>query len=399
MKSFRQFLSEALETIASSQAKQMGLQGNGHGDWYDTQGNLVAKTVKGKLKVFGGRGGKGPRDNQQTQDVETKTRQKPVDPQSELQNQEQEVESTGKGIVVVFGKFNPPAKNHEQMMKFALSRATESNYDFRIYPSRIKDDGTNPLNPTLKIHYMSSMFPGFADYIIDSESMKSIFDVLESLYGDKYTDVKVVVGSERLSEFQSLAHRNQGQQYEFENIEVMPSPGKDPDSDTSGVGSSAALRTAVMDGNFEMFSSSLPRGMKTKDKEELFNSVSKSMKISESIELWKVAPELDMNGLRVNYKKNNLYPVGSIVENLNTGISGRVIRRGTNYLICVTEDGFMFKSWLQNIREAVYEVGTDRRRVHYQKNTPGQHVKSFTGIHVKETNPKKLNINRKNLKK
>ena len=41
MKSFLQFISEA-ETQASTQAKNMGLSGDGHGDWYDKQGKLVA---------------------------------------------------------------------------------------------------------------------------------------------------------------------------------------------------------------------------------------------------------------------------------------------------------------------------------------------------------------------
>ena len=52
--SFLQFISEA-ETQASSQAKNMGLSGDGHGDWYDKQGKLVAKTVNGRLKFFGNR--------------------------------------------------------------------------------------------------------------------------------------------------------------------------------------------------------------------------------------------------------------------------------------------------------------------------------------------------------
>jgi hypothetical protein len=394
MKSFRQFISEALETVASAQAKQMGLQGNGHGDWYDSQGNLVAKTVKGKLKVFSGRGGKGPRTSPKTQEKSTPATNQ-IDPNINVQDQEIEQQDSNKGVVVVLGRFNPPAKNHEQMLKYGMSRASESGYEYRIYPSRIQDDGNNPLNPTLKIQYMNIMYPEFADYIIDSEDMKSLFDVLQSLYGDGYKDIKIVVGSERVGEFQSLAHRNQGQAYEFENIEVLPSPGKDPDSDTSGVGSSAALKMAAMNGDFAQFAASLPKKMKRRDQEDFFNSVTKSMKVSESIELWKVVPELDMNGLRINYKKNNLYPLGSVVENLNTGIMGRVIRRGTNHLICVTEDGFMFKSWLQNVREAVYEIGTDRYREHYQKNTPGEKIRSFTGVTVKETNPKKLNINRK----
>jgi hypothetical protein len=398
MKSFRQFISEALETIASSQAKQMGLQGNGHGDWYDTQGNLVAKTVKGKLKIFSGRGGKGPKSSPKPEEKSVgNIDQKNIS--KEVQDQEIEQNGISKGVVVVLGRFNPPAKNHEQMLKYGMARASESGYEYRIYPSRIQDEGTNPLNPSLKIQYMSIMYPEFVDYIIDSEDMKNLFDVLQSLYSEGYRDVKVVVGSERVGEFQSLAHRNQGQAYEFENIEVLPSPGKDPDSDTSGVGSSAALKTAAMNGDFAQFSASLPKKMKRKDQEDFFNSVTKSMKISESTQLWKVVPELDMNGLRINYKKNNLYPLGSIVENLNTGIRGRVIRRGTNHLICVTEDGFMFKSWLQNVREAVYEVGTDKYREYYQQITPGETVRSFTGIPVKETNPKKLNINRKKIKK
>ncbi len=52
MKNFKQFVTEAVETSASAQAKRMGLTGDGHGDWYDKQGKLIAKTVDGKLKSF-----------------------------------------------------------------------------------------------------------------------------------------------------------------------------------------------------------------------------------------------------------------------------------------------------------------------------------------------------------
>ena len=54
MKNFGSFFQEAVETSASRQAKLLGLVGNGHGDWYDKQGNLVAKTMQGKLHFFGG---------------------------------------------------------------------------------------------------------------------------------------------------------------------------------------------------------------------------------------------------------------------------------------------------------------------------------------------------------
>lgn len=397
MKTFRQFIIEARETQASQMAKQRGLRGNGHGDWYDATGKLVAKTVGGELKIFSGREGK----QQQSTQVTQQQKQEPTD-----QNQQstQDTQEGGKGIVVVFGRFNPPGKSHEQMLKFGHSRAKENNFEFRIYPSRIQDVGTNPLNPSLKVQFMQMMYPDYVDYILDSEEAKTIFDVLQSLYNDGYEDVRIVVGAERLGEFQSLAHKGEGQGYEFQNIEVLAAPGKDPDSDTSGIGSSAALRTAATEGNFQAFVSSLPGRMKKQDREELFNSVVKSMGngTNESLELWEIAPELDMETLRLNYRNNNLYPVGSIVENLNTGLIGEVKRRGTNYLICVTENGLMFKSWLQNVRsidEDVYEIGTDKYRKFLQRLTPGQPVKSYSNIKIKETIPKNLNKIRRELSK
>ena len=38
MKKFFQFLSEATESQASSQARKLGLQSDGHGGWLDTRG-------------------------------------------------------------------------------------------------------------------------------------------------------------------------------------------------------------------------------------------------------------------------------------------------------------------------------------------------------------------------
>ena len=49
MKNFFQFLSES---TAVQQAKRMGLVGDGHGGWYDKQGEFVAKTEKGQLKFY-----------------------------------------------------------------------------------------------------------------------------------------------------------------------------------------------------------------------------------------------------------------------------------------------------------------------------------------------------------
>jgi hypothetical protein len=389
MKSFANFFQEAVETLASTEAKNRGLVGNGHGDWYDKQGNFVAKTVKGKLKFFGqgdtlSADGIPGEELKKRETKQTAVNQQP--PEDQIQEQEN-------GIAIVLGRFNPPSKNHESLLRSGYSQANRRGYEYRVYPSRIQDSLTNPLNPTAKIEYLQSMFPKYADYIIDSEESRTIFDILESLYGDGYSDVIVVVGQERLSEFQSIIHKGDGERYQFNNIEVISSGSKDPDSEVEDPGSSALMRAAAAVNDFDKFQAGLPTGMNSSLKQKLFDSLKKTMEVSEETEAWKIAPELDSSGLRWNYKNNGLYQVGTFIENLNTGLLGKIIRRGANYLICVTEDGVMFKSWLNDVIE-VHEIGTTEYLNYAQSITPGESVRNF-GEFVPQTNPKTINKRRK----
>ena len=62
MKSFFQFLRET----ASQQAARLGLEGDGHGGWYK-DGEFVAKTEKGHLKVYNKRQRPGKQDTPQSE--------------------------------------------------------------------------------------------------------------------------------------------------------------------------------------------------------------------------------------------------------------------------------------------------------------------------------------------
>jgi hypothetical protein len=394
MKTFAKFFNEAVETQASTEAKNRGLVGNGHGDWYDKQGNFVAKTVKGKLKFFG-QGDTISQDGIPGEEIkkEPKKQQATIAPEKEEQPQVN-------GVAIVVGRFNPPSKNHEALLKVGMSQAKRRGFEYRIYPSRIQDYMTNPLNPSTKIAYMQALFPDYAEYIVDDEEAKTVFNILESVYGSGYTDVIIVVGQDRLGEFQSLIHKGDGQNYQFNSIEVIPSGVKDPDSEVETPGSSALMRAAAAVNDYDKFIMGLPSSVNENDAAALFDDVKKSLKVTEDTEVWKIEPLLDYDALRWNYKNDGLYEVDTLVENLNTGLVGKIIRRGANYLICVTESGVMFKSWLKDVRE-VFEIGTTEYLQHAQEMTPGQPVLSFTDILVKRTipqfRPKILNTSRKKL--
>jgi hypothetical protein len=99
-----------------------------------------------------------------------------------------------------------------------------------------------------------------------------------------------------------------------------------------------------------------------------------------------IIDRVDEQILREKYISGQIFNVGEIVENLNSGMIGKIIRRGTNYLICVTEDNEMFKSWIRDVVEwteksgvpaSNREVGTDSFRKYVMKMTGTKRIKNF----------------------
>jgi hypothetical protein len=73
--------------------------------------------------------------------------------------------------------------------------------------------------------------------------------------------------------------------------------------------------------------------------------------------------------LRDNYISGNIFNLGDIIENLNTGLIGEIVRRGTNHLICVTKENYMFKSWIRDVMEYTEKKMERRERVPGKPNT------------------------------
>jgi hypothetical protein len=365
MKSFLNFLTEAKESQAALQAKKLGYTGDGHGGWLDRSGKLVARTDKGKLKYIDGRQPKGAEQPaagrqpagaaptaQPTQAAQAPTPQPQAAPGQAPEEQPAEEMPP---LTVVFGRFNPPTVGHEKLLKSAKRIAAGG--DVKIYPSRSQDPKKNPLDPNTKVSYMKKMFPEFEESIINDEEMKTIFNVLVTANEDGYTNVNIVVGSDRQAEFENLAQKYNGELYDFDLIRVVSAGVRDADAEGVEGMSASKMRKAVIDDDFKSFRSGTPKNLNDAETQALFNAVRQGMNVKkakvkkESFALWEIAPKYDMANLRENYIRGKIFRIGDRVENLNTGLVGEVMRRGTNHLICVTEEGYMFKSWIKDLME------------------------------------------------
>ena len=414
MKGFSQFLVEAETSKAAAEAKRLQLTSDGHGGWTDRSGKYVAKTEGGKLVFFKGRGGKedddkSPAKRPAPEAIKRKVSPKPADQKTAVKTKDPEVkppsgtekpdevdQAEGDTVTVAFGRFNPPTIGHEKLMKAADKVALGG--PLKIYPSRTQDSKKNPLDPDMKISFMKKMFPDFEENIINDGEMKSIFNVLIAASEEGYKNVNIVVGADRQAEFENLATKYNGELYKFDDIRVVSAGVRDADAEGVEGMSASKMRKAVVDGDFKSFKTGTPKSIKDADIESIFNAVKSGMKVKKTkvTELWQIAPKYDAKGLREQYVSGKLYRLGDIVENLNTGLIGKIIRRGTNHLICVTEENHMFKSWIRDVMEYTevkmssrmrdkthpnYLVGTSG----YRKNVMDKMgVKKITNFNIKE---------------
>lgn len=395
MKSFFKFLTEA--SAAAEQARKLGLRGDGHGGWYNRATNeFEAKTVNGKLQFFNKRQkvGKDPNQTprekeianptfqdpaltQQTPVAQEPLEQQPIPVQQPVAQEPPQpqgpppVEKTKGTLTIAFGRFNPPTIGHQQLMDVAAQAASQDeDGQYLIFPSRSQDKKKNPLDPDTKISYMQKFYPTHSANIVNDPNTRTIFDVLKMAHNDGYTNVRIIGGSDRIKEFEKLSNNYNGQLYAFDNIEVLSSGDRDPDAKGVEGMSASRMRLAAAENDFKKFREGLPPEIKRTEAKELFDILRGSMSIKEDFNLWEIAPKFDPQTLRENYISEAIFRIGQLVENLNTGLVGRIIRRGTNYLICVTESGQMFKSWIKDVTETYTEVSAPKiERVPGKPNT------------------------------
>ena len=333
MKKFSLFLAEAERSMAAKEAEKRNLHHVGYGKYADQQGNVTHMSKAGKLVPLSADDlAKGDAVNG---GEETGTGEGQVDQGS---------------ISITFGRFNPPTTGHEALINKVAESA--KNGEYRIYPSRTQDDKKNPLDPATKVKFMHKAYPNHTNAIIANDEMKTIFDVLTSLDSEGYSEVNLVVGGDRVSEFNSLAQKYNGEAYTFENIKVTSAGDRDPDGEgVEGMSASKQRKFAAED-NYAEFSKGCPKGLKPKDCQELYNTLRGAMKMEECVDdfsevsfhLYEIAPKLDPKGLREAYLTEALFSVGSYVENLNTGIISKVVSRGSNYVISIDEHDNIFRS-------------------------------------------------------
>lgn len=180
-------------------------------------------------------------------------------------------------LVTSFGRFNPPSIGHEKLINRVQSVARSYNADWTIFISHSNDPKRNPLPPTRKLYWLHKMFPRYKRHIQLDSKVKTFIDIAKMADGMGYDRLIVVAGSDRLKDYQRILDRYNGQDFQFDEIQVVSAGERDPDAtDVTGM-SASKLRKLAAQGDFEAFAQGVP--LNEKDAMALFDELRKEMNL------------------------------------------------------------------------------------------------------------------------
>ena len=194
-------------------------------------------------------------------------------------------EEKGDTAIFTFGRFNPPTLGHEKLIIAVANVARREGGEYFVYPSHSQDPKKNPLDQTTKVKYMKKMFPKHKENIIISTG-KTALEIASELHDKKYTNLVMVVGSDRVKEFQSMLDRYNGDEnkahgfYDFDTIKVVSAGERDPDAEGVSGMSASKMRQSAVEGDFKTFRSGIPSSLNDKDTKKMFNDIRKGMRLS-----------------------------------------------------------------------------------------------------------------------
>jgi len=272
-------------------------------------------------------------------------------------------EATNKSFAFTFGRFNPPTIGHEKLIKKVASQGM----DFKIFLSRSQDTVKNPLSPSDKLKYMTKIFKSYASNIMVMPS-NMVLELATKIYNMGYRAITMVVGSDRVREFENILkkyndEKNRHGYYNFDKINVVSAGERDPDEEGVTGMSASKLRDYVKRGDFKNFKRGVPGNLSDNEIKQLFFDIRKGMGLTtfvgdtEDESAWDAYGGTDMKPIasletfeaqqvRDLYIREMIFNIGEQAHNCKSDIKGKVIRRGTNYIVLEDTNNNLHKSWI-----------------------------------------------------
>lgn len=273
------------------------------------------------------------------------------------------------------GRMNPPTIGHGKLIDKLSSKAGRNPY--KIFLTQTQDSKKNPLSYPQKVKFARKMFRKHARNIVLNKKIKTVMNAAVDLYDSGFRSVTMVVGDDRVREFNALLNNYNGKRsshglYNFKEINVVSAGERDPDSESASGASATKQREAASDNDFTKFSQGLPKDTSNKDAKSLFNAVRLGMGLKEETE-FKNKVKLDsVSEIREKFVSEDIFKVGDQVVIKETDEVAIISHRGSNYVILEKTDNTIVRKWLDAIEaldaKGLQSIGWDKYKKDSKKS-------------------------------
>ena len=255
-----------------------------------------------------------------------------------------------KEVYFTFGRMNPPTIGHGKVLETIAKKA--GGADWKVYASQSVGP-KDPLSYSDKVKHLRKMFPKYGRNIMVDKGVKNVFDIAAKLYEQGYKRITMVVGEDRLREFEVLLNKYNGKKarhgfYNFESINVVSAGRRDPDAEGVEGMSASKQRANAKENDYQSFTQGVPKGMSEKDTRRLFNDVRKGMGLKEEASFKRHIEMPTVSETREQFVKGELFELGDNVVIKESEEVGIVSYLGANYVIVECGERKMRK-WLDAV--------------------------------------------------
>ena len=184
-----------------------------------------------------------------------------------------------KKAVITFGRFNPMTVGHEKLVNKVKDVSKKISGDPHIYLSHTQDKKRNPLDYKTKVKLAQRAFGS----VVKKSRARTIIEIMKELEKKKYTDVHLVVGSDRVKEFDTLLQKYNGKDYTFDSIKVESAGDRDPDAEGVSGMSATKMRLAAKSDDLPRFKSGAPSKLSDKEIKLMYDKVQAVLEELENI--------------------------------------------------------------------------------------------------------------------
>lgn len=183
----------------------------------------------------------------------------------------------GSTVVITFARMNPITVGHELLVQKMTQIAKKEKATPMVFLTHSNDKKKNPLQYNDKVKFAQKAFGP----IVQKSPANTIVKVLQAV--EKFDNLIMVVGQDRVNQFKQLLNDYNGKDYNFKSIKIVSAGKRDPDSDNVDGMSASKMRALAADNDILQFTKGLPKKLRSSAK-AIMTAVRKGMNMTEETE-------------------------------------------------------------------------------------------------------------------